>query len=124
MEFTRKEKREAQNYALYMIAASYFLSASCPDGNREARGRQIYLLLGHNEQYRMEDAAIELMEKHILKLLSPAFLQSAVQVRFLPDAAGIRISCPGHRLEIRPAAGRPGRRQENRHAAGRPGHRQ
>lgn len=101
MEFTRDERLEALNYSIYMIAASYFKSAKCLSKGQEAHGLLLYKLLGNNEQYRMEDCVIAMMEKKVLSFLPDDFVETDVKVQILPYNGGVRIYCPGHQLKIR-----------------------
>lgn len=102
MELNRNEKMSAVNYSIYMIASSYFNSAKCVNESRESKNRMLYLLSSVNEQYRMEDAAIALMEKSVFKFLPRPFVSAAVKVDFLVQNRGVRISALGYQLDIHP----------------------
>ena len=53
-------------------------------------------------RYRMEDAAIALMEKSVFKFLPRPFVSAAVKVDFLVQNRGVRISALGYQLDIHP----------------------
>ena len=100
MEFTKKEKTEALNYSIYMIATSYFNSCVCLNKGCEKHGHLIYMLVGVKEQYKMEDAVIALMEETLLPMLPQAFQEADVTAAFLPNGEGIGISGRGYQLKI------------------------
>ena len=102
MEFSRNERKAAMNYCIYMMASSYFRSSKCLNESREFKNYLLYRLCGINEQYRMEDTVIALMEKTVLKILPEPFLTADVKVDFLTGNEGVHISALGYQLDIRP----------------------
>lgn len=102
MEFSRNERKAAMNYCIYMMASSYFHSSKCLNEGREFKNYLLYRLCGINEQYRMEDTVIVLMEKSVLKILPEPFLAADVKVDFLTGNEGVQISALGYQLDIRP----------------------
>ena len=102
MKFNDKERQLALNYTVYMIASSYFASASVLTRQRASRGHLLYVLQLAADQYRMEESMIALMEKQILPLLPSSFLRAPVKVRFLDSDHGVRITALGYMLEILP----------------------
>ena len=95
-----KETMLAQSYAAYMMAASCFRSSVCATPQMEKRAYLVYRLAGERKQLKMEERALSLLEKKVLPHLDAEFLSSKVEVRFLPEGNGIRISDGFKVLEI------------------------
>ena len=95
-----KETMLVQSYAAYMMAASCFRSSVCATPQMEKRAYLVYRLAGERKQLKMEERALSLLEKIVLPHMDAEFLSSKVEVRFLPEGNGIRISDGVKVLEI------------------------
>jgi len=78
MNFT--DNQTAFEYALYMIAASYFDKAVCTSGFTEKGMLLQYKEQKLDKQYQMEDICIHFMDK-FAKSLPKKFFQQNMQVR-------------------------------------------
>ncbi len=87
-----KETMAAQAYAAYMIATSYFGSYKCVTPQMEKKTEHLYRLQSIENQYKMEDRIKALMEKQVLPQISEELLDSQVEVAFLSDGSGVRIT--------------------------------
>ncbi len=95
-----KEIVLAQSYAAYMMAASCFRASVCTTPQMEERAYLIYRLAGEKKQLELEERILSLLDKKIIRHLDKEFLSSKVEVRFLPEGNGIRISDGFKVLEI------------------------
>ena len=101
MKLNVEETMAAQTYAAYMIASSYFDSYVCTSKQMERQTYTLYRTLKAEGQSKMEKRVISFMEKEILPRLSEEFLNSRVEVKFVADRRGIRITDGFQILEIR-----------------------
>jgi len=104
------ETMQAQSYAAYMMAASYFGSSVCATPQMEKRTYLLYRMAGEKKQQEMEERILSLMDKKVIRHLDREFLSSKVEIRFLPAGNGICISDGFRVLEI----SQDSRRDKNR----------
>ena len=96
-----RETIQAQSYAAYMMAASYFGSSVCTTPQMEKRTYLLYRMVGERKQLEMEERILSLLDKKVICHLDREFLSSKVEIRFLPAGNGICISDGFTVLEIR-----------------------
>lgn len=86
MNFTNNQT--AFEYALYMIAASYFDKAICQSRMMERNMLLQYKEQKQNTQYQMEEICIDFMEGLVRKL-PPEFFNRTVEVKLNKTPSGL-----------------------------------
>lgn len=76
----------ALDYALYMIAASYFKKATCTSGLMEKKLLINYKTQKLDSQYHMEECCIRYMEKELRKILPKDLWEQEVTVSLVKKA--------------------------------------
>lgn len=92
------KKKKTLNYAIYMIAGSYFKKAVCKSSYVEARHKLIYAEAGAKTQYTFEERCIKYIRKSLMPNLDRKIWEQEVTVEFLPD--GVRFIGPEYAIEI------------------------
>lgn len=99
------EKQTAFEYAIYMIAASYFKKAKCSNIFREKSMRLQFLEQKLDSQYHMEETCIKYLENRLLKELPEQLWTNEVLVKLVKhpvDAVTeIRFICPSYILSLK-----------------------
>ena len=95
-----REAMQAQSYAAYMVAVSCFSSSVCTTPQMKERSYLLYRMAGDKKQKEMKKRIESLWNKSILCHMDVEFLSSKVEIRFLPQGSGIRISDGFKVLEI------------------------
>ncbi|MBR1757407.1 MAG: hypothetical protein IJ744_01595 [Lachnospiraceae bacterium] len=80
----------AFDYALFMIAGSYFEKAVCPHSLWERKLSQAYKGAKTDTQVRMEALCIRYAEVELLPTLPPEIWKQEVSVRLIPTTDGKR----------------------------------
>jgi len=75
-----KYSQEAFDYALYMMATSYFGKATCKSGLHEKKLCIAYRETKEKFQYLMEDLVIDFLEKEILPQLPKEIMEQPTTV--------------------------------------------
>ncbi len=81
---TRTDDQMALEYAIYMIAGSYFAGTTCTNTPWERKLRAAYWGMKPENQYRIEELCELYMEKNLADRLPENFRTEHVRVRMIP----------------------------------------
>lgn len=79
----RRTYQMAFDYAMYMMASSYFQKATCKTKYQEGKMIIRYLQLSKEEQYEMEDFCIQYIEEVLLHHVNPMVWKEDVTVKLI-----------------------------------------